>query len=515
MNDSEIQDKRAIARSAGLAFLGRLGALVDAISVPVFERLYGLATWGVFLALFALMRVTSYVAEFAMATCLQRFVPAAETDEEIVHGYLRTAFAISGALSLAAASLIALGAPYLASVLNASDADTVHLTNIVRLYAWVLPLWVFVEVATGAVRARRVFGPEIRIRIFYEQGLRLIAGVGFFFAGFLSYGLFLGHLASLLIAALLSLRLLSRHYDLRRLITARLTRERRRELFSIGAHMMPANASAFALSELPVLILNVLIPGVAGAVAAGLYGVARKVASVLHIVRESFEYVLAPLASERNANAGIAAVQAMYAYATRLSCGFVIILGAGLVATRHDILELFSAESAAAAAVIIVLAAGRAFEACTGPSASVIKMLGHRALPAVNSLVGIAVMASLQFWLAPRHGAFGAAIATAIALNVTALLYLAQCHALHGLRPHDANVARPLLAASVGFVIILLVGSQTTALPALAHFAVCCALLVAAFWSLVRFGLDPADTDALGRLGKLAGRRRRQVNTKL
>lgn len=504
MTDTDSQDKSAVARGAGLAFLGRLGALVEVISLPVFERLYGLATLGIFLALFALMRVMTYAAEFAMNTCLQRFVPAAEADEDVVHGYLRAALMISGGLSVATAGVIAAAAPYLAALLNAADADAAHLTAIIRLYAWVLPLWVFVEVATGAIRARRVFGPEIRVRIFYEQGLRLVAGIGFFFAGFLSYGLFLAHLASLFIAALLSLHLLSQHYDLGRMLTARLPRDRFRELFSVGAHMMPATACTFALTDLPVLLLNLLIPGASGAVAAGIYGIARKIASVLHIVRESFEYVLAPLTSERNANAGIAAVQAMYSYATRLSCGFVIILGAGLVATRHDILLLFSPQSTAAGAVIIVLAAGRAFEACTGPSAAVIKMLGHRALPALNSLAGIAVMAGLQFWLAPRYGAFGAAIATAIALNVTALLYLAQCHALHGLRPHDAKIFRPLLIALVSAALIWPAGQALTALGPGPHFVLCLGAVVTGVVVLLRFGLSSDDASALGRLGRLA-----------
>ena len=38
----------AVAKSAGLAFLGRLGALVEVIGLPIFAYLYGAPTLGIF-----------------------------------------------------------------------------------------------------------------------------------------------------------------------------------------------------------------------------------------------------------------------------------------------------------------------------------------------------------------------------------------------------------------------------------------------------------------------------------
>ena len=51
------------------------------------------------------------------------------------------------------------------------------------MFAWALPLWTFIEIATSAARARRAFGPEIRLRIFWEQIARILFAVGFFLLG--------------------------------------------------------------------------------------------------------------------------------------------------------------------------------------------------------------------------------------------------------------------------------------------------------------------------------------------
>lgn len=71
-------DNATVARSAGLAFLGRMGALVEIVALPAFAWLYGAANMGLFFTLWALVRVSTRFTEFAMPTALQRFVPASD-----------------------------------------------------------------------------------------------------------------------------------------------------------------------------------------------------------------------------------------------------------------------------------------------------------------------------------------------------------------------------------------------------------------------------------------------------
>src|SRR3546814_5338560 len=87
---------------------------------------------------------------------------------------------------------------------------------------------------TSAARARRAFGPEIRLRIFWEQMARILFALGFFAVGFSSLGLMIAHLASLTLTAALSVPLLGRYYDLRLILSAPIGRRMATTLLSSG-----------------------------------------------------------------------------------------------------------------------------------------------------------------------------------------------------------------------------------------------------------------------------------------
>ncbi len=195
------------------------------------------------------------------------------------------------------ALLVTLNASAIAGIFSAAPEDAAHLPTAVALFAWALPLWTFVEVATSAARARRAFGPEIRLRIFWEQLARIVFAIGFFALGFHSFGLMLAHLCSLALTAALCVPLLGRYYDLRLLLRAPIPAGLARNLLASGAGLLPSNLARRLLIDAPALVLNLMFPGAAGAAAAGLFEIARKLSTVPYVVRQAFQYVLGPLSS--------------------------------------------------------------------------------------------------------------------------------------------------------------------------------------------------------------------------
>jgi len=491
-----------LTKGASLAFLGRLGALAEAVSLPVFAWLYGAPTLGIFFALWAALRVLTAVCEFAMTTSLQRFIPRAESDAH-AGSIVRLAITVSLSAGLVIALLITLFAPQIAGLFNAAEREAPHLAQIIRIYAWVLPFWVMVEVLTASIRAKRAFGPEIRIRIFYEQGLRLLAGVGFFYLGYASFGLFYAHLLSVALASILALRLVLQHYDLRAGAVSNAA-----EILSFSAHMMPANLVKKLNSELPMLLLNMLLSGAAGAVAAAIFGVARKIASLLQVFRQSFEYVLAPFAAHKLANGQYDQLRDMYALSLRLTLALVIPIGFLVMALRHEILTLFSMDVPFAGWVLIVLATGRMIEGASGPSSAIVEMLGHKALPLLNGVLGIITLVLLQLSLVPHMGPVGAAIAAAAGLNVVSLLSLGQAIFLYRLNPFNRQLIKPIFFSLAGSLITLV--ALIFVAPYGNIFAGILSItgVLATILMVIRFGLSDSDRTALGPIGRIFAKSR-------
>lgn len=494
-------DSKLVTRGAGLAFLGRMGALLEPVSVVVFANLYGAPTLGLFMLLWGYVQLVVAGTDMATSVAIQRFVPATK-DDETACAILKAALLISIVLSSVVAAAIGLAAPFLARFVNADENTTEQLTTIIAIYAWCIPIWCLVEVNTAAARARRAFGPEVRIRVLYEQGLRLVAGVAFYFMGMPIYGLFVSHLLGVAITALASFRQVNRQYDLKKVWAAPLAKAGLPELVRFGLPMVGTAMLKKFQTNFPAFILNLIIPGAQGATAVAVYSVARKIASALQGIRMSFDYVIAPLAAARNPLHDREALQDLYAFTTRQVCAIFIPATALLIALRDDIVAIVGPEFAAAGGLVAALAMGRAVEAFVGPSAALIEMLAKYRLPLINGLAGFAVTATLMFFLVPEIGAMGAAVASSFGLATTALASLAEARIIYGLNPYDRRIIRPLLFAALGAAVIVILVELAGPLGIAGRFAAGGVGLIAAFYILLRVGLSDRDAAAFGKLAR-------------
>lgn len=489
-----------VAKGAGLAALSRLGALIEVIAQPAYTWMFGLTGYGVYVVLWAAINILANILDLAMGQALQRVVPA-DDDQERQHGAVKFALLTGTGLGIVAALAMTFSAGWLAGFVATAPEEVGQLPRAIALFAWSLPLWIFVEIATAAARAKRAFGPEIRLRIFWEQVARLLFAAGFFAIGFGLMGLLLGHMLSLVLTAMLSVQLLGRYYDLRLLWRAPMPHLLRRAVMHSGAAMLPPAIARRAYNDLPPILLNLMVPGAAGATAAGLYGIARKIASIPLIVRQSFLYVLSPLASAQAA-VDRSAMLPMYRFSTHMSLLLAVPLTGFMILIASDMLSAFAPGTAAALPVLVVLLAARAGEAVIGPATPIVEMVGHRALPLLNSLIGLALWLLLACWLVPIHGALGMAISVSVAVVVTAWAAVIELRISDALSPFGAGFRRAVLAGAAIIALLWLSGEALaplgTTIRAISLFGLFWPLL----WLGLRYGLDDVDKAALGKLGR-------------
>lgn len=493
--------EQEVARGAATALMARLGAVIEVISQPAYTWMFSVATYGVYTVLWAAVTLGSNIFDIASTTVLQRVIPQARTDEE-AHAALKIALGFTALITSFVALVVTISAPFLASFVNAAPRDQDSLALAIALFAWALPLWTLIEVCGAAMRARRAFGPEIRLKVFYEQAGRLAAAVACFLIGFKSLGLVVAHLLSLLLIGGLSVRLLSRYYSLRLIWSARIPAGLTQEMMSFGFAILPANILRRALSDLPPMALNMMLPGAQGATAAALYGIARKVASILQMVRLSFGYVMAPLASAQAAAVDVRAIQPIYGFATRLATCGIMPLTAALIILGPDMLRLFAPEARAAFPLLVILTVGRCLEALSGPGASILEVIGKRRLTIINSVIGLVGWTTTAFLFTPLWGASGMAVSVALALNLTAFLALFQLYQSQGIHPFAAPFLRTL-SVSIGAAIAMLLveavlrqmGSATVAS------LISGGCVFPALWVTMRYGLPTVDRKALGSFG--------------
>ena len=488
-----------VARGAGLAGLARAGALIEAVAQAVYSWLFGLATYGIYVVLWGAVNLASNIVDLAMTVALQRVVPG--ESEEGRHKAVKAALLIGMVPATAVALLVSLNANRVAAIFSAAPADRLTLPLAVAIFAWALPLWTFVEIATSAVRARRAFGPEIRLRIFWEQVARILFALGFWALSFGSLGLIAAHLCSLAVTAFLSVRLLGGYYDLKLLIRTPVGGALWSTMLKSGLALTPSNLSRRLLIDGPPMILNLMLPGARGAAAAGLFEIARKISTIPHIVRQSFQYVLGPLTSEQ-AGLDRGAIGPLYRFASRISNALVLPLGGLLIFAGADILSVYRPEVQAALPILWILVAARVFEAIVGPAAAIVEMIGHRGLPLLNSLIGLGLWAALALLLVPRFGAIGMATAVAAGTVVSAYAATIELKIGEGLSPFDRKLFQGLGISLAG--VLAMAGVEWLS-DGPVRFAAVTLLWAGTTWLALRYGLTREDREALGGLSRRLG----------
>jgi O-antigen/teichoic acid export membrane protein len=486
-----------VAKGAGLAGLARAGALIEALAQPLFIGLFGLSSYGIYIVLWSAVNLASNVVDLAMTMALQRLVPTLD-EEERVHAAVKLALLVSVLPAALIALLVSLNAERVAALFSAAPGDRATLPTAIAWFVWALPIWTFIEVATSAARARRAFGPEIRLRIFWEQIARILFALMFFGLGVGGLGLMAAHLASLALTAALCLPLLGRYYRLGHLLRAPIDRPLARTLIGSGLALLPSGISRRLLIDVPPVAINLMLPGARGANAAALFDIARKISTVPLFVRQAFQYVMAPLSSAQ-AHADREAIGPLYRFACRVSTALVVPLAGLLIFAGKDILSVYREEAAAALPLLYVLVAARAGEAILGPATPVVEMTGHRALPLLNSFAGMALWALLAFLLVPRLEAMGMVIAVAAATLLITVAATLELRVAEGLTPFDIKLLRGLLTALAG-VGMMGLAEYFTGGPL--RFGLVLSLWALTSWCALRFGLVRSDREALGGLAK-------------
>lgn len=481
-----------LTRGLGLVALARLGAVIDLLTVPLFTWLFGLPAYGVYLVLVAAVTLGSGSLDLAMTTVLQRIVPRAATPTD-------AARAIKGALLLGVlpglllAIAVFAAADPIAARIGAAPAQRDGLVLAVRLFALAWPLTGFIEVAAASVRAAQRFGPEIRLRLVWEQLLRLALALALYPAiGWLA--LPVAHVAALAVTAVLALRLAGRVHDLAAIAAARPGRRDLARLAGLGLAFVPGNLARRGLADLPPIALNLIVPGTGGATAAALYGIARKLASVPQLVGTVFNYVVAPIAS---AATGHDEAARLYGQATRLAITVALPVGACLAAASPALLAAFVPQAVAAAPLAAILIAGRTVEAAAGPAAAVVEMLGDRLWPIVAAIAAFNTAAIVALALVPSSGATGMAIAVAAALAVAAVIAVGQLRFGLGIAARSSRTIAAAIAATALPAAALFWLARHA--PALVAALALLPLLAVAIAAAIRFGLPPAERAALRR----------------
>lgn len=445
--------ERTILRGAlanALGFLLRFGGRL--IFLFVAARLYGAQLYGAFVLAAGLVELAVSVGGLATKRTLYPLLDRAESGERPLLHIVTDAALLVVLASLALATVIVVAAilvvpPGVASAL--------------ALLAPMVAGQALLDLAIAAARWRGKVRFEVVSRSLIEPWFLGLGAIAAFQLGWRDHGLVLGYWCGTLAALGYAL------VGTARLYAQDDARQYRPDGASCRALLSAAGANTAGdfLSALYIRADLYLVGLLLGPAPAGIYGMARQVATPIRQVWQSFDSLLVPAVARTIGRGGAAGATEALASASRLMLVIQLPLLIAILAIGRPLLAWFGPGFEAGYWALVILGAAEVLQSALGVGDLVFIYLKPRIglyLTAASIAAG-ALAASL---LIPSFGITGAAFALLAAYGLRSVLRFAVLHRQFAMPVPHAHLMGPLLAAGAAGGVVLAIPSPPLALAA-------------------------------------------------
>lgn len=445
-----------LLKGAGIIFSGRLvGRALGFLLHFLFASFLGPRHYGVFLLSLALFYFASLVADLGLRSGVLREAAAAEGrgDRDMVKGtILGGALLALGTGVLGAVGLIAMRG-WAASSFNAPDLGWLLL-----LFALALPFATVGGIFVSGLQALRRMEALSTLQYVIDPLLRIVTFIGLIFLGWRLFAAGVSHLLASVAIAVLALFWLSSSIPL--LSRPLLTRFHAGPLLAFSLPLLMSNVVGFTLQWADSLFIGYYMT----VREVGIYGAAGRVAGLGGIFLMAVSTIFAPKIYALYGRGDLEEVGRLYQRSTRWVLMCVIPLFFYTVLNAEPLLALFGPEFVKGSHALIILAGAYLVMTGTGPAGDVVLMTGRSRAILYASAASGAVGLGLNFYLIPRFGLLGAAVATGLAIALGNVANVLMAWGFTGLQPYTKAIAKPILVAlfvaGLHIIVSSLVGEQ-------------------------------------------------------
>lgn len=238
----------------------------------------------------------------------------------------------------------------------------------------------------------------------------------------------------------------------------------------------------------------------------GVYSAALRAGQVIVLFLTSVSLMFSPFVADLHNRGERERLDKLFKALTRWTLAATMPVFLLLVIAPGPALRIFGTEFSEGQAALLILLAGQFINIATGSVGFVLIMIGRTGWDLVVYAGSLALNLGLAFWLCPRYGMEGAAVANAVTFAVSKWARLALVKRFAGIQPYDRDYAR-LIAPTVASLAVMWLLNNVLAFGWLGELAVLgVAGFVAYLTVYLLWGLTPAERRGLsGLLARVKG----------
>jgi O-antigen/teichoic acid export membrane protein len=439
-----------IARGAGIAFTGIIiGSGLRYLFQVIVARNLRTEVFGLFFLGFAIFKVSAMITELGLPTGILRFIAVfdGEQDQRRVKGTIY--FSVFAVLIAGIAVGVILFA--FSGILSARLFHKPELTPILKFFAFVIPFTSVTTILTFSAQAFKIIKYKVYVREIFEPALRTVAVVLLFFMGFGLEGVMSSYIFVGVIAMVLALAFLKKVFPGLMDRSIRSIYEMK-TIFAFSWPLMFAYLIGFLLLWTDTIVVGLL----RNSQEIGIYGAAQRTGLLASVVISSFTALFAPTIADLFNKKKISDLDRLFKGVSKWVFAINLPLCLWLILFSKFILNLFGPEFSTGSLALVILVLGWLVHSSMGLLGIVLTMSGRSKLHLINTASLLCINILLNFYLIPKWGIAGAALATATSLTLVDLVSFIEVHFILKLTPFKLDFLKPLAAGAFACAFILM-----------------------------------------------------------
>ena len=238
----------------------------------------------------------------------------------------------------------------------------------------------------------------------------------------------------------------------------------------------------------------------------GIYSAALRAGQVIVLFLTSVSLMFSPYVADLHNRGETARLDKLFKTLTRWTIAATMPLFLVLAVAPGTALRIFGEDFSGGETALLIVLAGQFVNIATGSVGFVLIMVGRTGWDLVVYAASLALNLGLAFWLCPRYGMEGAAIANAVTFALSKWARLALVRRFVGIQPYDRDYARLLLPTAAALAVMWLVHRAVGGSWAVDLAATALAGSVAYLAVFLALGLTPPERRGVkALLGRLRG----------
>ena len=451
-NDHLNESLRTIAKGTGIGFAGAIfGTGVGYLSRMVIARFLGPEDYGLISLGFAVMMIGTTLSLMGLSSGVQRFVAyyQGKGDEERIKGTIISALKVAVPMSLFFMVVVVLGADWISiNIFHESD-----LIPVLMIFAIGIPFWTLTSIFNSVPIAFQQIKYHIYTVYIFKDSFKLIAIVSFLAAGYGVIGAAVGWVLAIVGMSILAFYFLEKRvFPILSSTVKSISMDKK--LFYFSYPLIFVGILSMVIGWTDTFMLGYFCTSFE----VGVYNAALPTSKLLSVVLSPIGQIFGPVIVGLYAKNRINELRRTYSSVTKWIFSLVF-PGFLLMALFSEkvLIILFGDVYISGSNALGILAFGVLITAIVGPASLIITAYGRTKIIMWCSLLGASVNVFLNFFLIPKYGINGAAVATGFSLALTTILHLIFAYRIGGVQPFGWGYVKPLFASIVAVAVVYVV----------------------------------------------------------